>query len=200
MNRLLTAWNAVKADWAANGKPEHIDLEPGMAMPAFTYDTATETGKEFAVNKPTILLFHRYISCSLCDMTMRGIAAQYAAFTAAGADIKVVMQSKPERVIAENKGYPFEIICDPDRKLYDRFNIFTADSMFDMLGDDLQKVAPMVMGMFSGSSDQTPPEGAQDQLPVWIAIGADGIIRQVYRCKDMFDAPDVQQLLGAAIM
>ena len=170
-----------------------------MAMPAFTYDTAAESGKEFAVNKPTILLFHRYISCTLCDMTLKGIAAQYPALAAAGADIRVVMQSKPEKVAAAGKGYPFEIICDPDRKLYDRFNIFTADSMFDMMGDDLQKVAPMLMGMLSGGNSE-PPEGAQDQLPVWIAIGADGVIRQVYRCADMFDAPDVQQLLGAAMM
>ena len=199
MNRLLKAWNAVKADWAANGKPEHIDLEPGMAMPAFTYDTAAESGKVFSVNKPTVLLFHRYISCGLCDMTMKGIAAQYAAITGAGADIRVVMQSKPERVAAENKGYPFEIICDPDRVLYDRFNIFTADSMFDMMGDDLEKVAPLFMGMLSGGPAEAP-EGAQDQLPVWIAIGADGVIRQVYRCKDLFDAPDVQALLGAAMM
>ncbi len=200
MNRLLKAWNAIKANWAANGKPEHINLEPGMAMPAFTYDTATESGKTFSVNKPTILLFHRYISCTLCDMTMQGIAAQYGTVAAAGADIRVVMQSKPERVAAENKGYPFEIICDPNRKLYDRFNIFTADSMLDMLGSDFQKVAPMLMGMLGGTGSQEPPEGAQDQLPVWIAIGADGVIRSIYRCKDLFDAPDVQALLGAAMM
>ena len=201
MNRLLKAWNAVKADWAEKGKPEHIDLNPGMAMPDFTYDTPVETGKSFAAEtagKPTVLLFHRYISCGLCDMTMQGIAAQYSAITGIGADIKVVMQSKPERVTEAGKGYPFEIICDPDRKLYDRFNIFTADSMFDMLGDDLQRVGSLVMGMLSGGNSE-PPEGAQDQLPVWIAIGADGVIRHVYRCKDMFDAPDVQALLAAAM-
>lgn len=204
MNRLLTAWNAVKADWAENGKPEHIDLNPGMAMPDFTYDSPLAQGKSFAsetAGKPTLLLFHRYISCSLCDMTMRGLAAQYGALAGVGAELKVVMQSKPERVLSSMEGeyrFPFEIICDPDRKLYDRFNIFTADSMFDLLGDDLQKVAPMAMGMLAGG-DQEPPEGAQDQLPVWVAIGADGVIRAVYRCKDMFDAPDVQALLGAAI-
>lgn len=202
MERLLNAWNAVKADWAANGKPEHIDLNPGMAMPEFIYDSAVAQGKTFAPAKPTLLLFHRYISCTLCDMTLKGLAAQYDAIAATGAEIKVVMQSKPERVLASMDGeykFPFEIICDPDRKLYDRFNIFTADSMFDMLGDDLQKVAPMLMGMMSGGGNQEPPEGAQDQLPVWIAIGADGVIRDVYRCKDMFDTPDVQQLLGAAL-
>ena len=205
MNRLLKAWNAVKADWAANGKPEHIDLEPGMAMPEFTYDSPLAKGKSFAAEtagKPTILLFHRYISCSLCDMTMRSLAAQYAALAGVGAELKVVMQSKPERVLASMDGeykFPFEIICDPDRVLYDRFNIFTADSMFDMLGDDLQKVAPMAMSLMAGGN-QEPPEGAQDQLPVWVAIGADGVIRSVYRCKDMFDAPDVQALLGAAMM
>lgn len=204
MDRLLTAWNAVKADWEENGKPEHIDLNPGMAMPDFIYDSAVAQGRSFAAEtagKPTVLLFHRYISCSLCDMTMNGLAAQYGAIAGAGADIKVVMQSKPERVLSAMGGeykFPFEIICDPDRKLYDRFNIFTADSMLDMLGDDLQKIAPMAMGMLAGGN-QEPPEGAQDQLPVWIAIGADGVIRSVYRCRDMFDTPDVQQLLAAAM-
>lgn len=204
MARLLKAWQEVQAGWAANGKPEHIDLVPGMAMPEFSYDSPLGCGKSFAGEtggKPTLLLFHRYISCTLCDMTLKGLAAQYAAIAAAGAQIKVVMQSKPQRVLASMEGeyrLPFEIICDPERKLYDRFNIFTADSMLDVLGDDLPKVAPMLMGMMAGGS-QEPPEGAQDQLPVWVAIGADGVIRSVYRCKDLFDAPDVQQLLLAAL-
>ena len=68
-----------------------------------------------------------------------------------------------------------------------------------MLGDDLQKVAPMLMGMMSGNGSQEPPEVAQDQLPFWIAIGADGMIKDVYRCTSMFDMPDVQKFLRAAL-
>jgi len=53
--------------------------------------------------------------------------------------------------------------------------------------------------MMSGNGSQEPPEGAQDQLPVWIAIGANGVIKDVYRCTNMFDMPDVQKLLRAAL-
>ena len=205
MERLLKAWNEIKADWDTNGKPEHIDLEPGMTMPEFIYDSVLAENVSFTEEisgKATLLLFHRYISCTLCDMAMKGLAAQYDAISAAGIQIKVVMQSKPERVLQSMGGeyqLPFEIICDPHRKLYDRFNIYTADSMLDMLGDDLQKAAPMLMGMMSGNGSQEPPEGSQDQLPVWIAIGADGLIRDVYRCTSLFDMPDIQKLMEAAI-
>ncbi len=48
MARLLKTWQALQADWAANGRPERLTLEAGMEMPDFTYDTPFASGLHFA--------------------------------------------------------------------------------------------------------------------------------------------------------
>ncbi len=204
MERLLKGWNEVKADWAANGKPEHITLEAGMEMPDFTYDTPFAKGLSFkaeTAGKPTVLLFHRYYSCGLCSMALHQLAGEYETVTAAGAQVKVVMQSTPESIYEAMGGQntlPFDIICDPDRVLYERFNVFTADTMFDLPGDNIQAILPMIGSMFSGGEQNSAPtEGAQDQLPSWFAIGADGKLCHVHYGESLFDVPSAKEMVDA---
>lgn len=201
MGRLLEAWERKQEEWKEHGRPEHITLEPGMDMPEFIYDTPFASGLSFTKERagiPTVLLFHRYYSCSLCNMAVNSLAAGYEKITAAGGQIKVVMQSQPQRVYEEMGGenrLPFEIICDPDRKLYDRFNIFTADSEMDILGDNFQMILPMLESMM-GSETGQEPEGAQDQLPAYCVIDAEGKITKVYYGTNLFDTPDAETLAG----
>lgn len=204
MARLLKAWQDLQADWAANGRPERLTLEAGMKMPDFTYDTPFASGLDFAAEcrgRPTVLLFHRYYSCSVCNAALGRLAADYGAITAAGGQVKVVMQSTPESVRqamgGENK-FPFEIVCDPERKLYERFCVFPADTMFDLAGDDLRSVLPLAASMFSGSGKGAqPPEGLQDQLPAWFAVDGAGIIRHAHYGETLFDVPDASAMAAA---
>lgn len=202
MDRLLKAWNDVKTNWAVNGKPEHITLEEGMEMPDFTYDTPFASSLSFKAElggKPTILLFHRYYTCTLCSLALRQLAAAYETIAAAGAQVKVVMQSTPESIHTAMNGvnvFPFDIICDPDRKMYERFNVFTADSMMDLPGDNLQAALPMLSSFFSGSGAQEPTEGAQDQIPSWFAIDAAGKIIHAHYGTSLFDVPDADAMIA----
>ena len=130
MARLLKAWQDLQADWAANGRPERLTLEAGMKMPDFTYDTPFASGLRFVEEcggRPAVLLFHRYYGCSVCNAAMDRLAADYDAVTAAGGQVKVVVQSAPERVReamgGENR-FPFDVVCDPERTLYERFSVF----------------------------------------------------------------------------
>lgn len=85
---------------------------------------------------------------------MDRLAADYDAVTAAGGQVKVVVQSAPERVreaMGEESRFPFDVICDPERTLYERFSVFPADTMFDLAGDDLQALLPMAASMLFGS-------------------------------------------------
>lgn len=202
MERLLSAWNGIQADWAKNGKPEHITLEAGMEMPEFTYDTPFASNLSFkgeTAGKPTVLLFHRYFSCMLCAAALQGLAASYEKIAAAGLQVKVVMQSSPESVNAAMGGvnaFPFDIICDPDRVLYERFNVFTADTIFDLPGDNIQAVLPMVGSMFGSDGAPAPTEGAQDQLPAWFAIDTDGKIVHAHYGENLFDVPSAEAMLS----
>ncbi len=204
MARLLKAWQDLQADWAANGRPERLTLEAGMKMPDFTYDTPFASGLSFAEEcggRPTVLLFHRYYGCSVCNAAMERLAADYDAVTAAGGQVKVVVQSAPERVreaMGGEKRFPFDVICDPERTLYERFSVFPADTMFDLAGDDLQTLLPMAASMFFGSGGEAAPyEGLQDQLPAWFAVDGDGVVRRVHYGESIFDVPDAAAMAEA---
>ena len=204
MARLLKAWQDLQADWAANGRLERLTLEAGMKMPDFTYDTPFASGLSFAEEcggRPTVLLFHRYYGCSACNAAMERLAADYDAVTAAGGQVKVVVQSAPERVreaMGGEKRFPFDVVCDPERTLYERFSVFPADTMFDLAGDDLQALLPMAAGMFFGSGrEDAPHEGLQDQLPAWFAVDGDGVARCAHYGESIFDVPDAAAMAEA---
>lgn len=203
MQRLVKVWEDLKAKFAREGYPEHIVLAENMGMPDFTYDTPFASGLSFrteTAGKPTVLLFHRYYTCTLCNAALQQLAAGYDAVTAAGGQVKVVMQSTPESVREAMGGkniYPFDIICDPERKLYNRFSVFSADSMFDMVGDDLQQIMPIIGSMFSGDEPVATPEGDQAQLPAWFVVGGDGMIRRAHYSASIFDVPSVSELVEA---
>lgn len=204
MARLLKAWQDLQADWAANGRPERLTLEAGIKMPDFTYGTPFASGLSFAEEcggRPVVLLFHRYYGCSVCNAAMERLAADYDAVTAAGGQVKVVVQSAPEWVREAMGGesrFPFDVVCDPERTLYERFSVFPADTMFDLAGDDLQVLLPMAAGMFFGSGGEAAPhEGLQDQLPAWFAVDGDGVVRRAHYGESVFDVPDAAAMAEA---
>lgn len=201
MQRLLKAWQAKKAEFERSGRPEHITLEAGMKMPNFTFNTPFASGLDFAketAGKKTVLMFHRYYSCSVCRAALDRLAGEYEVLRDAGIEVRVVMQSTPESVNAAMNGenlYPFDFICDPDRVLYNRFNVFAADSAFDLLGDDIKACMPMVAKMMSGPASK--PEGEQNQLPAWFALDEQGKIVFAHYGENLFDVPTAQTMKEA---
>ncbi len=203
MERLLKAWKELKERFDTEGWPEHITIKEGMEFPDFTYDTPFSLGQSFAAaykEKPVILMFHRYYSCMICNGALSKLAAGNEELEKAGIQVKVVMQSTPESVKEAMGGtniYPFDIICDPDRVLYERFNVFTANTLFDVPGDHMQEMIPMLAGAFL--SEEAPPEteGEQTQLPAWFAVDGNGIVKAAHYGKDIFDVPEIKEMAEA---
>lgn len=195
MRRLDKAWKELKARREKEGVPERMVLSTGMTMPDFTYDTPTARGLSFSEQtrgKTTLLVFHRYASCAFCSMALSGLAAQCPALAAKGIEVKVVLQSAPENVKPEN--YPFEVICDKERALYERFSVFPADTLFALPGDHMHEILPQAASMLLGSKE--PTEGNVLQLPALFLIGADGVVRYAHYGEDVFDLP-VEEALSS---
>ena len=172
MERLAAAWNARKALPQA----EHITLEPGMALPEFPCDTADRENvsiRDLLDGKPAVLVFHRYLSCPLCADFMGKLE---------GGRVLLVVQSTREAVQAAGD-LPCTVICDPDRKLYDRFNVFPADSAYDLAGDRTAEFLPQILGGMENT------EGLAQQLPAWFALDEGGIITRAHYSEDVFDLP-----------
>lgn len=204
MKRLDVAWKELKRRFDMEGWPEHITIEEGMKFPDFTYDTPFASGQSFMDDykeKPVALLFHRYFSCTTCSDLLSKLAEGYEKIEKAGIQVKVVMQSEPEKVKETMGGvniYPFDIICDPKRKLYERFDVFTANSMFDLPGDHMREMIPMLVGTFgTGETLQAKPEGELTQLPAWFAVDRDGMVKNAHYGKDLFDVPGIDEIIEA---
>lgn len=203
MERLKKAVDARKAKWAKEGKPYHVTLKAGDKLEGFVYDTPSKTGVKLEeTKKPTVLVFSRYYTCSICQTMMAQLKAAYPAISAAGFDLKVVLQSTREslREAGAEEAFPFELICDPECRLYDRYNVFEADSAAAMIAGDpmINQLGPdgvkgLIGSMFTGGGSK--PEGRQRQLPALFVLSSDGKVLYSHYAKTMSDFPDVAEVL-----
>lgn len=173
-------------------------LHVGDKLPNFVYDTAFENGKIFyeELKKPTYLWFLRYYGCTICQVDMYYLRENYRKFTERGAQVKVVLQSG-QAVIAEElkkDESPFEIICDPEQKLYSKFDVYPARKKFELLSLGVLKKMKeaRVLGMKHGKY-----EGNENQLPAIFLIDVDRTIKLAYYGKNVTDIPELDVLLQA---
>ena len=151
-------------------------LGVGDTMPDFTYRTpfaAEKTITQGLEGKPTALLFLRYYGCPVCQLDLRHLKEEYAQIEAAGGQVKVVLQSDPDKLkeqLGSADAFPFEIICDPELKLYHRFDVSVARGRMDLLGGKtLQKSdQARAMGITHGAY-----EGEEFQLPACFVVSPD---------------------------
>lgn len=144
-------------------------METGMTMEDFGFDTPFETGRTLAetvrrVEGKTALLFLRYYGCTLCQYDIHRLVEAYDRIRDAGAQVLVVLQSKREglRAQLEEGSLPFDLICDPDQALYQKFCVLPAASQAEMMGPNtMEKVGKaeaegFVHGEYEGDELQLP--------------------------------------------
>ena len=116
------------------------------------------------VDRPTVVFFLRYYGCTICQLDLSRIRAQYDRLTAVGAKALVVLQSDPAGIRAQNEeaDYPFEILCDPEQRLYQKYHVAPALSMEKMA--DLKVLAKIGEARKQGFTHGAY-EGNELQLP-----------------------------------
>ena len=105
-------------------------LHVGEKMPDFTFETPYEKGLTIGetakkVAGMTAVVFMRYYGCTMCQYDIHLFKTQHEKIAATGGQMLVVLQSDPVKLAAQVKpgDLPFDIICDPDQKLYQQFDI-----------------------------------------------------------------------------
>ena len=120
-----------------------MKLETGMKMPSFTYLSPYREGEimseELLAGKPFFIVFLRYYGCTMCRVDMHSFTKRYTDFAGRGIGLGVVLQSDPVLLKEEapEGTFPFEVMCDPDMKLYERFDIAPAKSKLGMVGGNI---------------------------------------------------------------
>ena len=161
------------------------------------YDTPFRTDvslRQEAKGTRTVLLFLRYWGCTLCQLDIHLLKEGYDKIRFAGGQVKVVLQSAPENIAASTSSpdsLPFEIICDPQKLLYQRFDIQPAKSKLGLAGKQaLSKLAAAEkLGLKHGLY-----EGDELQLPAAFIIDSDMQVLYTHYGKNAGDIPSVDQL------
>lgn len=212
MQRFKNAVEKVRNDWKIHGKPYHKTLTVGTKLEEFIYDSPKGMHQNLKniIQKPTLIVFSRYYECEICRAVLAMLTAAYPALRLKGYDVKVVLQSGIETVVRNSKKYPFELIADPDKILYDKYNVFEADGFVQMLaGDKLYEAfvgknvkkllnTNMVNSIASaldgddGSSDNGP---RQLQLSAFVAVDKNMNVTYSHYCKTIADFPSAKELL-----
>ncbi|GHV48863.1 hypothetical protein FACS1894204_13330 [Synergistales bacterium] len=102
--------------------------QKGSKAPDFDFSTPWGEKKNFYADgsgRNKVIFFLRYYGCRVTQLEFRDIAAESAKFSARGAKLYVVLQSSPETIqeALKRDDIDFELICDPEGKLYRLFDI-----------------------------------------------------------------------------
>ncbi|HJC48213.1 MAG TPA: redoxin domain-containing protein [Candidatus Lachnoclostridium pullistercoris] len=175
-----------------------MKIQTGEKLDNFVFDTPFEPGLELKetaerVSGRTALLFLRYYGCTLCQLDIHRLAAGYDQIRDAGGQVLVVLQSRPQTIAGQLKpgDLPFDIICDPEGKLYKAYGIAPAESMEAMVDSHtMEKIKEaQAEGYQHGEY-----EGNELQLPAAAVIEKDLTVVFVHYGTSAGDVPDVKEL------
>lgn len=211
MERFKRAVEKAKKDRAENGAPYHKTLKKGRKLEGFVYDSANGEDIELSetIQKPTLIVFSRYYDCEVCQQTLSLLKKSHTVLKVMGYDIKVVIQSDIDIIKEAQEKYPFELIADPQAKLYDRFNIFEADSYINFIAGDKAYIkmtngniknlldTEMAEELMSAVSDSSESKNRELQLCALAAVDTDMNITYAYYSQTLSDFPGMTELVKA---
>lgn len=203
--RFENAVNEVRAKWAVEGKPYHQTLTVGETLEGFVYNSANGTDCELdkTIKKNTLIVFARYYECEITQKLLALLKTAYPLLKAAGCDIKVVMQSDIGTISYAQTKYPFELISDKDAVLYDRYNVFEADSAVNLVasdkffeaavGKDIKKIFDTEI--FRSYMNPDSGSGKRElQLCAFVAVDPEMNVIYSHYCKTIADFPNIKEL------
>lgn len=204
---LIRFKNAVEKKRAEGIRP-HTTLKKGILLEDFCYESPKKTFCELEkeIEKKTFIVFARTYECEITQKLLALVKAALPAIAAIGFDIKVVVQSDVQTLAAVQNKYPFELIADKDAKLYDRYNVFEADSAVSMItGDKLfestagkDKQHLLDSGWFENFVFEKE-KSRNLQLCAFAAVDKDMKVLWSHYCKTIADFPDIVELAKSLI-
>lgn len=173
-------------------------LKAGDKAPGFSFRDASGAERDLAgllaSGKPVVLFFSRYAGCPVCQYETARLGKSAARFDAKGATLVIVTQSEADNLGPLARLAPQAIVAaDPAREAYRLYDV--------RVGNLLQYAAPSVLARAKEASaagfSHGPREGQERQLPAAFVIGVDGRIVWSHYGRNVADAADPEELLGA---
>lgn len=175
-------------------------LTSGQFMPDFSFETPFETGRslgEIVKKAPkTALVFLRYYGCTLCQYDIQQFAAHYEEISAHGGQLLVALQSDPKKLAGQlsSEALPFDIICDPEQKLYEQFEIVPASAPEQLIDKSDEKALEKFSKVKASGLQHGDYEGNELQLPAVFVVTPDLKLTYAHYGKTATDVPTPQEL------
>lgn len=173
-----------------------MKLTQNTKLPDFTFNTAFDEPQSiysFIDEKPTAIMFLRYLGCTTCQLDLKDLKENYNLFTQKGAQVLVVMQSSEQTIKKEinETTFPFKIALDPAMQLYKEFEILPAKNKLGLASvATIKKVnAAKKAGLQHGEY-----EGEELQLPAVFVVDKTGNITHAHYAKNLGDMPNATEL------
>ena len=147
-----------------------------------------------AKTKWTHLQFRRFAGCPICNLHMQMFIQRNAEIQKAGIREVVIFHSPKESLLKFQGKFPFEIIGDPEKKLYEQFGVGT--SVYALL--DVRAWPAIIEGNTRADKPNLDPEGGVLGLPADFLIDAEGKIVASHYGRHAYDQWSVDQLLALA--
>lgn len=212
IEKAMTHFKESIEDLRKEGAHYHKTLSIGDKLENFVYTVGNDTVRlSETIKKPTLIAFLRFASCDITKTVLKKLAKAYAGIKLLGADVKAVIQSSAEEIKKVGLDAPFELISDEKAELYDKYNVFEANSPFnfvagdktfeDMAGNDIKNLLgtdafESLAGGLLGTSEKHP-ERRDLQLCAFFVVGKDMTVRYSYYSRTVGDFPDTKELVSA---
>jgi peroxiredoxin len=203
---------AAEAEWLAGwlAGPERtrwtsLPVQVGDAAPDLELADTTGARRRLSeawASGPALLVFLRHFGCSCLRERWEALAPELEAFREAGASVHLVCQGEPERTadVAERRGYPTPVWCDPDRAAYQAFGLLEGTPP-QLLHDFAWHPGDEALAEEVGRTARRGTERALVdnpwQLPGEFVVARDGRIVLAHRYQYCEDFPAKGVLIGA---
>lgn len=146
------------------------------------------------------LQFRRFAGCPVCDLHLHSMARRYEELAAASIEEVVVFHSSREELLPFYEELPFEIVPDPDKRLYAQFGVeYGLRALLSprVWGPIIRGVLQSLWRTLCGRAPLAPlfPRGGRLGLPADFLIAPSGVIVACKYGSHAYDQWSVDEVL-----
>jgi peroxiredoxin len=200
-DRWISGWLAGPTRIRYESLPPQVgDPAPDVELPDIS--GATRRLSEFWADGPSLLIFLRHFGCSCLSERWGTLREDLEVFTEAGATVVAICQAEPERAlaVATRRGYPFPMLCDPERRAYAAFGLLEglpSQILHDYAWKPNDMAAAERLFLQTRRGTERAVVDSPWQLPGEFVVRSDGVIALAHRYQYCEDYPPRTVLLGA---
>lgn len=174
-------------------------LIEGEKISDFKFDTFEKDGVDFynflkEGQDKTLVVFLRYFGCTLCQLQMVDFKENIKKLEDLNVKLLVALQSERD-TLKEDKGakdLPFEILLDPEQKLYKEFDIKAAKSKLTLVDT---RIAGKLLEAKKLGLEHGKYEGNELQLTAYFILDNEGNIIKAHYAKNICDMPNANEFV-----